>query len=189
MQYTPTHTTDILPAGKWSIDPTHSRIGFSARHMMVSKVSGEFREFDAEIHVEEDHLQSQLTAEVQMDSIDTGNSDRDNHLRTNDFFDIENHPTMTLVSRSFQPTEGKFLMSADLTIKGITKVVEFEITFEGAGQDPWGGTRAGFSAVTTINRRDWGIEWNAPLEAGGVLVGEKVVIDLDIQLVYDGSSK
>lgn len=176
-------TTVALPAGTWTIDPTHTRIGFVARHMMVTKVRGEFRDYTAEIHVAENPLESTLTAEVQMASIDTGNADRDGHLRTNDFFDIEQYPTMRLVATGFEAAGEGYVMHADLTIKGITKHVDFDLELDGVGQDPWGGTRAGFAATTTINRKDWGIEWNAPLETGGVLVGEKVQIELDVQLV------
>ena len=185
MSSTPTSTTTSasIPTGTWTVDPTHTRIGFVARHMMVTKVRGSFSEFSAEIEIADDPLESKLTAEVQMASLDTGNADRDGHLRTNDFFDIEHHPTMRLVATGFEGSGETYTMHADLTIKGVTKPVDFELEFDGVGQDPWGGTRAGFTAATTINRKDWGIEWNAPLETGGVLVGEKVQIELDVQLV------
>ena len=176
-------TTLSLPVGTWTIDPTHTRVGFVARHMMVTKVRGSFTEFTADIEIAENPSDSTLTAEVQMASIDTGNADRDGHLRTNDFFDIEAHPTMRLVATGFEGSGTSYVMRADLTIKGVTKLVEFDLEFDGVGQDPWGGTRAGFTATATINRKDWGIEWNAPLEAGGVLVGEKIQIELDVQLV------
>lgn len=172
-----------IPAGEWTVDPTHSRIGFVARHMMVTKVRGTFKEYTAKVTVGENPLDSTVEVEVQMDSIDTGNADRDGHLRTNDFFDIAEYPTMKLVSKRFEVDGDDITMYADLTIKGVTKEVAFDLEFEGVGTDPWGGTRAGFSAEATVNRRDWGIEWNAPLEAGGVLVGDKVQIELDIQLV------
>ena len=172
-----------LPTGTWTVDPTHTRIGFVARHMMVTKVRGSFSDFSADIVIAENPLESSLVATVQMASIDTGNADRDGHLRTNDFFDIEQYPTMTLVATGFEQDGAEFVMHADLTIKGVTKSVDFDLEFDGTGQDPWGGTRAGFTASTTINRKDWGIEWNAPLETGGVLVGDKVQIELDVQLV------
>ncbi len=176
-------TAPQIAAGAWNVDATHTRIGFVARHMMVAKVRGSFSDFTAEVHIADDPLRSTLVAEVQMASIDTGNDDRDGHLRTNEFFDIEQHPTMSLRSTGFR-AEGEALhMHADLTIKGITHPVVFDLDFEGTAQDPWGGTRAGFSATATINRRDWGIEWNAPLETGGVLVGDKVQIELDVELV------
>lgn len=180
-----TTTTDatMIPTGTWTVDPTHTTVGFVARHMMVSKVRGSFAAFTADITIADDPLASTLSAEVQMDSIDTGNEDRDNHLRTNDFFDIANHPTMTLRSTGFSVDGDDYVMDADLTIRGVTRPVRFELEFDGIGQDPWGGTRAGFSARTTINRKDFGIEWNTALETGGVLVGEKVQIELDVQLV------
>jgi polyisoprenoid-binding protein YceI len=172
-----------IPAGTWSVDPTHTRIGFVARHMMVTKVRGSFGDYSADVTIGDDPLASSLSATVQMASIDTGNADRDGHLRTNDFFDIEQHPTMSLRSTRFEADGEAYRMHADLTIKGVTRPVVFDLELDGVGQDPWGGTRAGFSATTTINRKDWGIEWNAPLETGGVLVGEKVQIELDVQLV------
>jgi polyisoprenoid-binding protein YceI len=175
--------TVSLPTGTWTVDPTHTRIGFIARHMMVTKVRGSFTEFSADIEVADNPLKSKLSAVVQMASIDTGNSDRDGHLRTNDFFDIEQFPTMSLTATGFEQSGDSYVMHADLTIKDVTKPVDFELDLDGIGQDPWGGTRAGFSAAATINRKDWGIEWNAPLETGGVLVGEKVSIELDVQLI------
>ena len=175
--------TVSVPVGTWTVDPTHTRIGFVARHMMVTKVRGSFADFSADIEIAENPLESKLVATVQMASTDTGNDDRDGHLRTNDFFDIETFPTMSLVATGFEQDGSDFVMHADLTIKGVTKPVDFELEFDGVGQDPWGGTRAGFTASTTINRKNWGIEWNAPLETGGVLVGEKVQIELDVQLV------
>lgn len=175
--------TPAIPAGTWTVDPTHTRIGFVARHMMVTKVRGAFHEFTADVEIGEDPLASRVEAEVQMASIDTGSADRDGHLRTNDFFDVEQHPTMRLVSTGFDAAGGHYVMHADLTIKGVTRPVDFELEFDGVGQDPWGNTRAGFTATTTVNRKDWGIEWNAPLETGGVLVGDKVQIEIDAQLV------
>ena len=180
---TGTTTGLAMPAGTWTVDPTHTRIGFVARHMMVTKVRGSFAEFTASVEIAEDPFRSSLSAEVRMASIDTGNPDRDQHLRTNDFFDVEQYPTMRLQATGFEQADGGLRMHADLTIKGVTRPVVFDLEFDGVGQDPWGGTRAGFAATTTINRKEWGIEWNAPLEAGGVLVGEKVLIELDVQLV------
>lgn len=172
-----------LPAGTWSVDPTHSSVGFVARHMMVSKVRGSFSDFTADIVIGEDPLQSTLNTVVQMASIDTGNEDRDNHLRTNDFFAIDEYPTMNLRSTGIRADGEDVVLDGELTIRGVTRPVSFDLEFEGTGTDPWGGTRAGFAARTTINRKDFGIEWNTALETGGVLVGDKVQIELDIQLV------
>jgi polyisoprenoid-binding protein YceI len=174
---------DQLTPGTWTVDTPHSTIGFVARHMMLSKVRGRFTEFTASIEVADPPQSSTVFAEVQMASVTTGEEGRDDHLRTNDFFDVENHPTMTLRSTGFEADGDDYVMHADLTIKGTTLPVDFELEFDGVGQDPWGGTRAGFTASTTINRRDFGVEWNAPLETGGVLVGDKVAIELDVQLV------
>ncbi|HEX4983863.1 MAG TPA: YceI family protein [Ilumatobacteraceae bacterium] len=174
---------DQLTPGTWTIDAPHSTIGFVARHMMLSKVRGRFTDFTASIEVADPPQNSTVFAEVQMASVTTGEEGRDSHLRTNDFFDVENHPTMTLRSTGFEADGDDYVMHADLTIKGTTLPVDFELEFAGVGQDPWGGTRAGFTASTTINRRDFGVEWNAPLETGGVLVGDKVAVELDVQLV------
>ena len=172
-----------IPAGAWTVDRVHTRIGFVARHLMVTKVRGSFSDFSAEVEIAENPLESSLTAEVQMASIDTANADRDGHLRTNDFFDIERYPTMSLRATRFEGSGDRFTMAADLTIKGVTRTVDFDLEFDGVSQDPWGGTRAGFSASAVIDRTDFGIEFNATLETGGVLVGEKVQIELDVQLV------
>jgi polyisoprenoid-binding protein YceI len=174
---------DQLTPGTWTVDTPHSTIGFVARHMMLSKVRGRFTDFTASIEIADPPQSSTVFAEVQMASVTTGEEGRDNHLRTNDFFDVENHPTMTMRSTGFEADGDDYVMHADLTIKGTTLPVDFELEFDGVGQDPWGGTRAGFTASTTINRRDFGVEWNAPLETGGVLVGDKVAIELDVQLV------
>ena len=176
-------TTPTIPAGTWTIDPSHTRIGFIARHLMVTKVRGTFNDYTADVTIAENPLESSLSAEVQMASIDTGSADRDGHLRTNDFFDIETYPTMTLTSTGFSQSGGDFAMTADLTIKGVTKSVEFELEFDGVSGDPWGGTRAGFTASTTIDRTEFGVAFNAPLETGGVLIGDKVKIELDVQLI------
>ncbi len=174
---------DQLTPGVWTLDASHSTVGFTVRHMMVSKVRGSFADFSAAIEIAADPLQSTLSADVKMASIQTGDEGRDNHLRTNDFFDVEQHPLMTFRSTSFRRDGDDFVMVGDLTVKGVTKQVEFALEFGGVGQDPWGSTRAGFTASTTINRRDFGVEWNAPLETGGVLVGDKVTIALDIEIV------
>ncbi len=177
-------STPSIPAGSWSVDPTHSRIGFIARHLMVTKVRGSFAEYTADVLIAENPLESTLTAVVQMASVETGNADRDGHLRTNDFFAVDEFPTMTLVSTGIDQTDDdEFVLHADLTIKGITKSVDFDLEFEGVSGDPWGGTRAGITAATTIDRTEFGVEFNAALETGGVMLGEKVKIELDIQLV------
>ena len=168
-----------LTTGTWNVDASHSEIGFAARHLMVSKVRGQFKDFDAVVTVGQPFEQSTVQATVQLASIDTNSADRDTHLRSADFFDVENNPTMTFTSTKVtnESIEGA------LTIKGITKQVSFDLDFGGVSADPWGGTRAGFEAITEINRKDFDLTWNAAIEGGGVLVGEKVKIALDIELI------
>lgn len=174
---------DALTPGTWTIDPSHSSVGFVARHLMVSKVRGEFRSFSGALTIAEDRLASSVQASVEMNSVSTGDDQRDGHLRTGDFFDTEQFPTMTFTSTAVRAAGDDFVLVGDLTIKGVTRSVEFELEFDGVSPDPWGGTRAGFSATTVINRKDFGLEWNVALDTGGVLVGDKVTITLDIQAV------
>jgi polyisoprenoid-binding protein YceI len=174
-------TTTTIPAGTWTLDAAHSSVGFTVRHMMVSKVRGKFTDYTADIVTAEDPLQSSVTATVQMASIDTGDEGRDGHLRTNDFFDIEEFPTMTFTSTSITGSGSEYELHGDLTFKGVTKPVTFDLEFGGVGKDPWGNTRAGFTVTGTINRKDFGMAYNAVLETGGIMVGEKVNIELDIE--------
>ena len=173
--------TTLIPAGTWTIDTSHSTVGFVARHMMVAKVRGRFKDFSAEIVIAENPADSRVDATVQMASVDTNDEARDNHLRTNDFFDIENHPTMTFTSTSLEGAGTDFELHGDLTIKGVTRPVTFDLEVGGVAKDPWGNTKAGFTASTTVNRKDFGLTYNAALETGGVLIGDKVTIELDIE--------
>jgi polyisoprenoid-binding protein YceI len=168
-----------LSAGAWTVDNTHTVIGFTARHLMVTKVRGQFTDYTADINVADPATESTVNVTVQLASIETGTADRDAHLRSADFFDIENHPTMTFTSTKI--TEDS--LTGDLTIKGITKPVTFDLEFNGVQTDPWGGQRAGFEATADVNRKDWGLEWNVALEGGGVLVSEKIKLALDVELV------
>jgi len=168
-----------LTPGTWNVDATHSEVGFTARHLMVSKVRGQFKDFTAVVTVGQPFEQSTVEATVQLASIDTNAADRDTHLRSADFFDIENHPAMTF--KSTQVTDSS--LEGDLTIKGITKPVTFDLEFGGISADPWGGTRAGFEATAEINRKDFDLTWNVAIEGGGLLVGETVKIALDVELV------
>ena len=170
-----------VPAGVWNIDTSHTTVNFSVRHMMVSKVRGKFATFGGTIVIAEDPTASTLEASVDMASVDTGDAGRDEHLRTSDFFDIQTHPTMTFTSTSITASGGDHELAGDLTIRGVTRPVTFELELGGVGTDPWGNTRAGFTATTTISRKDWGLEYNAVLEGGGVLIGEKVTIELDVE--------
>ena len=174
-------TADLT--GVWNVDPSHSTIGFVARHLMVSKVRGKFGTFSGTITVGDDPLQAKVEATVDIASVTTGDDTRDGHLKSADFFDLEKYPTMTLVSTGIDPKGSDYILHTDLTINGVTKPVDFELEFEGVSGDPWGGTRAGFSAEADVNRKDWGLEWNVALETGGVLVGEKVKIQLEIEAI------
>jgi polyisoprenoid-binding protein YceI len=167
-----------LPTGTWAIDGSHTEVGFVARHLMVSKVRGSFRELAGTVEVAEDITQSSVEVEAQIASVETGSPDRDAHLKSADFFDAEQFPVMTFRSTSF---DGETL-TGDLTIKDVTKPVTFDVEFGGVGQDPWGNTKAGFEATTTVNRKDWGLTWNAAVEGGGVLVSDKITINIDVQL-------
>ena len=169
-------------SGAYAIDPTHSRIGFSARHAMVTKVRGQFDEFEGSAHVDTvTPANSTVTVTIQAASVTTGNEQRDGHLKTPDFFDIANYPQITFVSTDVERDGTEWAITGDLTINGVTKPVTFDLEFDGVNVDPWNNTKAGFSAVTEISRKEWGIAWNVALETGGVLVGDKVKIELDIQ--------
>lgn len=178
---TPNAALAALTAGTWTVDPSHSMVGFVVRHLMVAKVRGRFTEFTGTITVGENPLESKVEASVAVASITTNDEGRDGHLQSADFFEAEAHPTMTLVSTGIEQRGADYVLHADLTIRGITKSVDFDLEFDGVAQDPWGNTKAGFSAEGEINRKDFGMEWNAALETGGVLVGDKVKIVLEIE--------
>jgi polyisoprenoid-binding protein YceI len=176
---TATAITTSLPTGTWTVDASHTEVGFTARHLMVSKVRGSFSDVEGTVTVAEPFSASSVRAAVRLASVDTGSADRDAHLKSADFFDVENNPEMTFVST--EVTEDT--LKGDLTIKGVTRPVEFDLEFGGVATDPWGNTKAGFEAETEINRKDFGLEWNVALEGGGVLVSEKIKIKLDVQLL------
>lgn len=175
--------TTGLVAGTWNIDPTHSEVGFVVRHVMVSKVKGVFSKFDGAITVDEDPLRSRVEATIDASSIDTREPQRDAHLRSSDFFDVETHPEIRFVSTSIVPEGDDFTVTGELTIHGVTRQVELALEFNGVSPDPWGGLRAGFSASTEISRADFGIVFNIPLDGGGVVVGDKIKIHLEIEAV------
>lgn len=172
-----------LTPGTWNVDPSHSSLTFVARHLMVTKVRGRFAAFSGTATINEDKLLSTVTATAEVASIDTNDAGRDEHLKSPDFFDVANHPTIGFKSTKITRNGDDYTLLADLTIKGVTKSVAFDLEFDGVGQDPWGNTKAGFTAEAEVNRKDWGLEWNVALEAGGVLVSEKIKLALDIQLV------
>ena len=182
---TTTATTTIeIPgyrAGTWKIDPTHSEVGFSIRHLMISKVKGKFERFDATFVTGEDPLQSSVTASAEVASITTNEPNRDAHLRTGDFFAADQFPTIDFVSTGVRVEDGEFKVDGDLTMRGVTKPVTFDFDFGGFGGDPYGNYKGGATAKTTINREDFGLTYNAALETGGVLLGDTVTITLELQ--------
>jgi len=181
-----TTTTDLARlTGTYTLDPAHTRIGFVARHAMVTKVRGAFNEFEGTaVFDAADPSATAVTVRIKADSIDTRNAQRDAHLRGNDFLAMDEYPEITFVSTEFRQTgEDTFDLTGDLTIRGVTRPVTVPFTFEGAVVDPWGNLRLGFDGAVTINRKDWGVNWNAALEAGGVLVSEKVALEFEIAAV------
>ncbi|HOQ22355.1 MAG TPA: YceI family protein [Microbacterium sp.] len=178
-----TSTVDVpgYKAGTWVLDPSHSEVTFSLRHMMISKVRGEFGLKSATIVAPANPLEATVTASVDATSIDTNDENRDTHLRSADFFDVETYPTIDFVSTGVRYEKGDFLVDGDLTMHGVTKPVTFTLEFGGFGTDPYGNYKAGATATTVINREDFGLTWNAALETGGVLVGKDVTITLDLQ--------
>ena len=167
-----------LSAGTWTIDPTHTEVGFVARHLMVSKVRGAFTDVSGTVVVGDELSDSRAEVVIRTASVATGTPDRDAHLRSGDFFDVDTYPEITFVSTSF---DGETLVG-DLTIKGVTKPVTLDIDFGGVATDPWGNEKAAFEATAEIDRTAWGLTWNAALERGGVLVSDKVRIVIDVQL-------
>jgi polyisoprenoid-binding protein YceI len=170
-------------AGTWAIDPVHSEVSFTVRHMMVSKVRGRFDTFEGTIVTGEDPTSSTVTASVDLTSINTGQEQRDAHIRSADFFEVEKYPTMTFTSTAVKAAEEGFILEGDLTLKGVTKSVAFNLEVNGFGPDAYGGTRGGFSAETQIHRSDFGVNFNGPIPGvpGGVAVSENVTINLEIE--------
>ena len=169
---------------KWAIDPVHSEIGFKVKHMMFTNVSGKFGTYEATIATEDDNFENAaIEFSAAIDSINTNNTNRDNHLKSGDFFDAENHPKLTFKASSFTKDGADYELIGDLTLRGVTKSVKFPVEFSGLMKDPWGNTKAGLNISGKINRKDWGLNWNLALETGGVLVGEEVKLDIELQLI------
>ena len=173
--------------GTWTIDPVHSEVSFVVRHMMVSKVRGRFDKFEGTITTAADPLQSAVTATVDLGSVNTGNETRDNHIRSEDFFHTEKHPVMTFRSTGVRSDGENYLLDGDLTLRDITRPVTFRLELNGFGPDPFGGTRAGFSATTEINRNEWNVSYNGPIPgaSNGMVLSDKVTINLEIEAVLD----
>ena len=170
-------------AGKWSIDPVHSEVGFSVRHMMVSKVRGRFTEFSGDIVTGDRPEDSSVTAEISLSSINTGNEQRDAHIRSADFFEVETYPTMTYRSTGIRQDGGDYVIDGELTLKGVTKSVPLTLELNGFGPDPFGGTRAGFTATGELSRSEFNVSFNAPMANGGVVVSDKITLHLEIEAV------
>jgi polyisoprenoid-binding protein YceI len=170
--------------GTYAVDPSHTELGFAVRHMAVSKVRGRLSKFEGTLVLAEDPANSKASFTIDATSVDTRDENRDAHLRTNDFFDVENHPTWTFESTEIKPAGGTdFKVDGDLTIRGVTKPVTLDVSLEGVVQDPYGNHRVGFSASTTINREDFGVSFGAVMEAGGMVVAKKVDIQIELEAV------
>lgn len=174
--------TAIPLPGTYTIDASHSRIGFVAKHLVVSKVRGAFEEFAGSLTFAENPLESSAEVTIQAASINTGDKGRDEHVRTGDFLLVEEHPTLSFTTTSLTPKgKGEFVAAGDLTIRGVTKPVELDLEFEGVIVDPWGNEKVALSATTDIDREEFGVSWNTALETGGVLVNKKVKLEVEIQ--------
>jgi polyisoprenoid-binding protein YceI len=186
MTVTAASTETTIPgyeAATWNIDPVHSEVGFSVRHMMVSKVRGRFTAFSGQLVTADDPAASSVTAEIDLASIDTGNEQRDAHIKSADFFEVETYPTMTYKSTGIRVEGGDYVLDGDLTLKGITRNVPLRLELNGFGEDPYGGYRAGFTATGELDRRDFNVSFNAPLANGGVVVSDKITLQLEIEAV------
>jgi polyisoprenoid-binding protein YceI len=174
--------TDLT--GDYTLDPAHSRIGFIARHAMVTKVRGSFKEWEGTAHIDTtDPAASSVSLVIKTASVDTGSADRDGHLASADFFDAATHPDLTFTSTAVTREGSTWTIVGDLTIKGTTKPVTVEFEETGSARDPFGNVRVGFEGETTVNRKDWGLTWNAALETGGVLVSEKIKLEFDVSAI------
>jgi polyisoprenoid-binding protein YceI len=179
-----TRTVDgvnLPAAGTYTLDVSHSSIGFVVKHLMVSKTRGSFRDFSGTVVIGEDPTQSSVEVTVNVESIETRDEKRDGHLRSADFFDVEQYPTMTFRSTKVLPKGSEWLVDGDLTVHGVTGPLQLTVAFEGAAATPWGGQAIGFSAKGEVNREDFGLTWNQALETGGVLVGKKATIEIEAE--------
>ncbi len=170
---------------KWVLDPSHSELGFKIKHLMISNVSGSFTNFDVQTETSNDDFsKASVVANVEVASINTNNAQRDEHLRNADFFEVPLHPQITFKSSKVEKTDGNtFNLYGDLTIKDITKPIKLVVEYSGMVKDPWGNVKAGFTINGKMNRKDWGINYNAALETGGIMLGEEVKINGEVQLV------
>lgn len=171
----------------WTIDPSHSTVEFVAKHMMITTVKGRFAELTGTVSADEARFEdSSVEVTFQAASLDTRSEQRDTHLRSADFLDVEHYPEVTFRSTAIRGAKESFKLTGDLTIRGVTRPITLDVTYEGEGKDPWGGTRASFSATGKFDRRDYGLTWNVALETGGILVSNEVKINIEAQLVQQG---
>ena len=177
-----TTITGLTP-GVWKIDASHTTAEFIVRHLMVTKVRGRFTDVTGAVTIGEDALDSSVEVVIGTGSITTGDETRDNHLRTADFLEVEKHPVITFTSTGLVGTGSDYTVTGDLTIHGVTRPINMAVEFNGVTTDPWGGTRAGFSATSEINRRDYGVDLSMPMDGGGVVVGDKVKIEIEAEIV------
>ena len=176
----------VLNRTKWGIDPAHSEIGFKVQHLIVATVRGTFKEYESSIYTTHENFMSvEIDVWVNPASIDTGDAKRDEHLKSEDFFDVENHKEINFVGNTYEKidNDGNYELFGDLTIKGITKRIKLDVKYKGIVKDPWGNHKAVFSVFGIISRKDWGLSWNTTLETGGVLISDEVTIDCNVQLV------
>lgn len=188
---TATQTTDNLPqSGTWAIDTAHSSVEFVVRHLMMAKVRGNFGDFSGSIDIGDSPETSSVRVEIQVASVSTRDAQRDGHLMSPDFFDAEQYPTITFRSTAVRGRGGdRYAVDGDLTVHGVTKPVTLDLTYHGTARDPWGNDKAVFSAEAEVDREEWGLTWNQALEAGGVLVGKKAKIEIEIEAVTAAPSE
>ncbi|CAM3846494.1 YceI family protein [Cohnella lubricantis] len=172
-----------MAKSNWAVDVSHSAIDFSVKHMMIAKVKGSFHSFEAQIAADpEDLTTADIAVQIDLSSIDTRNGDRDGHLKSADFFDVENHPKLLFTATKIvSKGDGEYAVTGDVTLHGVTRPETFDVSFEGIGKDPWGNEKVGFSATGSIKRSDYGLTYNAALETGGVLIGDEVKISIEIE--------
>jgi len=181
-----TSTATTISTGTWTLDPTHTEIGFTVRHLM-SKVRGKFETFEGTVTTGHDISDARVDVSVDLSSINTGSVDRDNHLRSSDFFEVDTNPTMTFTSSNvIEKDAGELVVIGDLTIKGVTKSLQLTTEFLGEGADPWGGTRIGVEATGQISRKEFGVDFNIPLEGDKVMIGDKISIVINAEAVLQG---
>jgi polyisoprenoid-binding protein YceI len=175
-----------LKAGTWTIDASHSEVGFTVRHLM-SKVRGQFRTFEGTLTVADNPLESSVTATIDLSSVDTRNEQRDDHLRSSDFFSVENSSTMTFESTEIIDRDGELVARGNLTVKDVTKPVDLTLDYLGVGTDPWGGSRVGFEGSTSLSRKEWGVDFNIPLEGDKLMIGDKVNVVIAVEAVHQAA--